>query len=248
MIYDLQKASVSKRIAAFLLDAIIVTIIATACMAIISPIVGVDGKIDELYSLADSFKAKYELDVFDENDIEKISALIETNEEAKALYMDYNSCGTTATMLTFVPLSLGLFIGTFITAFVMPLFFKNGQTVGKKIFGIAVMRKDGVKVNNFVLFVRSVLGVYTIETMIPALLIWMAVFLPGYMPISLSVLAVILLLQIVFFVVTKAHTPIHDMIASAVTVDITSQMIFESVEEREEYIKKAQEKYSTVNN
>ena len=124
--------------------------------------------------------------------------------------------------------------------FIIPLKLGNGQTVGKKIFGIAVMRVDSVKISTFQLFVRSVLGKYTIETMMPVMLILMLFF--GVMPLMCLIgIALIALLQIVFVLTSRLRTPIHDMIAGTVTVDLASQMIFDSSEEMTEYKRRVHE-------
>ena len=57
--------------------------------------------------------------------------------------------------------------------FLIPLLLGNGQTVGKKVFGVAVMREDSVKLSPVLLFIRAILGKYTIETMVPVLIILM---------------------------------------------------------------------------
>ena len=49
--------------------------------------------------------------------------------------------------------------------------------------------------------------------------------------VGLAVLAALLLSQIVLICATKARTPIHDMLAQTVTVDMASQMIFDTPEE-----------------
>jgi uncharacterized RDD family membrane protein YckC len=121
--------------------------------------------------------------------------------------------------------------------FVVPLFLKNGQTIGKKIFGVAVMRIDGVKVTPVMVFARGILGKCTIGTLVPIYLLMMVIF--GIVGIvGVVVLAALLIAQVVLFFGTKHHTPIHDKFAQTVTVDMASQMIFDSVEEMLEYQKR----------
>ena len=121
--------------------------------------------------------------------------------------------------------------------FIIPLKFKNGQTLGKKVFGVGVMRVDGVKLSVFQLFVRTILGKYTLETMLPAMLILLLVF--NIMPVAcLAGIAIILITQIIFVLFSQLHTPIHDAIAGTVTVDFASQMIFETPEALLEYKKR----------
>ena len=53
---------------------------------------------------------------------------------------------------------------------------KNGQTIGKKIFGLAVMQTDSVRVKPIAMLIRTLLGKYTIETMAPLLIIFLILF------------------------------------------------------------------------
>ena len=57
----------------------------------------------------------------------------------------------------------------------------------------------------------------------------------------LTGIALIALLQVVFVMTSHLRTPIHDMIAGTVTVDLASQLIFDSVEELTEYKKRIHE-------
>ena len=137
-------------------------------------------------------------------------------------------------------ISLSMLIAFLILEFIVPLIFKNGQTLGKKIFGIAVMRVDGVKIPAFQLFIRAVLGKYTIETMVPLFIIML--FLMGTLGITGPIVILLLIvLQIVVMVVSKTNSPIHDLLAVTVVVDINTQMIFDSTAEMIEYKKKRAE-------
>ena len=58
----------------------------------------------------------------------------------------------------------------------VPLKLGNGQTIGKKVFGIGVMRVDGVQLTTIQLFIRTILGKFTLETMIPVYIVLMIFF------------------------------------------------------------------------
>ncbi len=126
--------------------------------------------------------------------------------------------------------SIGILLSVVLLEFVMPLIFKNGQTLGKKAFGIALMHANGVKVNNLTMFVRSILGKYTIDIMVPVLLIEMILF-AGLGWIGLLVIGLLLALNLGLFFFTKTHTAIHDLLAKTVAIDLASQHIFDSEEE-----------------
>jgi len=131
----------------------------------------------------------------------------------------------------------GGFLGAlFILEFLIPLWLKNGQTLGKKVFGVGLMRKDGIKVTTFMMFARTILGKYTIETMIPIFLLLASFF--GILGLGGLVLcAAALLIPVLVALCTRNKTAIHDLMACTIAVDLASQMIFDTPEEQLEYYK-----------
>ena len=122
--------------------------------------------------------------------------------------------------------------------FVVPLLFKNGQTLGKKIFGLAVVRSNSVKATGPAMFIRAIIGKCTMETMVPICILIMIV--SGKLgSIGLIVLALIAILQAAMMISTRTNSCIHDLISDTVVVDYASQRIFESNEELLEAKKKA---------
>jgi len=232
MKFDIQKASMTKRLSAYILDLFIVILVAAGLMALIYDIVGYDAKANELQSYYDEYEERYGIDTQLSN--EEISKLPEADQEkyaeaSKAFSEDERIRNVYSILinLTIVITSISLLISYILTDFVMPLILKNGQTVGKKVFNIALMRVDGVKVSTFQLFVRAVLGKFTIETMLPVLLIMMMLF--GVMGgIALVVVLLLLVLQLVVMVISKTNSAMHDLLAVTVTVDLESQRIFET--------------------
>ena len=131
--------------------------------------------------------------------------------------------------LMIVITSLSLLLAYIVTEWAVPLALGNGQTIGKKIFGIAVMRQDGVRVNSVCMFIRTVLGKFTIETMIPVMMVLM-LFFGSIGAVGWLITGVILIIEIALLVTTRERCMIHDKLANTVTVDLASQMIFQSPE------------------
>ena len=252
MIYDLQKASVTKRFMAFLLDFILLIILITGFMWVLSAVTGYDSysesltaqmtaiekahgipeitkvheiDIDKYASLTEEERNKYPEDV--RNALEACIKEINSDKEITQTYIMIIS-------LTLMMISLSILFSVIVLEFIVPILFKNGQTVGKKIFSIAVMRIDGVKITPVILFVRSILGKYTIEIMIPTIIILMAFFGVASI-VTLGVIVLIALFQIGLVIFTKTNSMIHDVLSSTVTVDFASQMIFDSPEAKQEY-------------
>ena len=136
------------------------------------------------------------------------------------------------TML-FMMVSVGIFLAYLILEFILPVILKNGQTVGKKVFSICLVRPDCVRITTLALFGRVVIGKFAIETMFPVLLIFL--FFYGQLGLlALILLGALLLLNTILFFATKNHTPIHDILAFTVAADMKEQMIYASEEELNE--------------
>ena len=119
------------------------------------------------------------------------------------------------------------FFAILVLEFIIPLVFKNGQTIGKKIFGIAVIRPNGVKAGHVCFFIRALLGKYAIETMIPILLFMMMMF--GMIGVVAPLVLIgIVILEIAVFATSGTNSLIHDVLSDTVSVDLSSQMIFDS--------------------
>ena len=186
---------------------------------------GVDLTIsrEELASLSDEQKAVYD---------EAGAALNRDAEVVKAYAM--------VQTLPMLMISISIFVSSMILEFVIPLIFKNGQTLGKKLFGIAVIRTNCVKLTGPALFIRSILGKCTMETMVPTYIIIM--ILSGSLGlVGFGVLILIALLQIIMIITTKTNSAIHDLLADTVAVDLASQRIFDSNEALIEYKQKVHE-------
>lgn len=239
MIYDLQKASMWKRISAFLFDFILFFIAAVGFTFLLSAVLNYDKHNTAMNEAYAKYESAYHV-VFDLTQEEYMHLSPEQqatwNEAYQALISDKDAMYryNMVVNLSFVICSLAILLAYLVLEFFIPLKFGNGQTLGKKIFGIAVMRTDGVKITGPLLFIRTILGKYTIETMIPVL-IGIMIFFNSIGIVGIAILGLILLLQIILLLSTHTNSCIHDVLAKTVTVDLSSQMIFESVEEMTAY-------------
>ena len=263
MIYDVQKASVTKRFAAFLLDIILIACLAVGFMALVAVICKYDTHYktyttivtDTKKQVIEEYKtshgvdlgiSKEDYDKFTAQEQEKFNIVAkEAGEELNKRLMQ-NETYVKESMLvlsfTLMMTTIGIFLSVFVLEFVFPLFFKNGQTIGKKVFSIAVMHTNGVRVRPFSMFVRAILGMYVFEIMVPVLVGIMMFFNILNIIIGTCVLVAILILQIAVFISTRNTTKsfLHDLMARTVVVDLSSQMIFDSEEERLEFVKAEQ--------
>ena len=232
MIFDLQKASMLKRISAFMFDIIMLGILAVGLGFIISSLTGYDKYSTALNDAYDKYEAEYAI----EFEIAEDTYRSFTDEERANYDAAYNALiNDTDAMyaynmvinLTLLIITLAILLSYVVLEFVIPLMFDNGQTLGKKIFGIALMRTDGVKISAPLLFIRTILGKFTIETMIPVLIIIM-IYFNSIGVVGIIVLFLILVLEISLLISTKTNSMIHDVLAKTVAVDLASQMIFDT--------------------
>ena len=239
MIFDLQKASMWKRISAYLFDFILLAIAAVGFAFLLSVVCG----FDKHNAALDAAYAKYEteygvvFDISQEEFMQKTEAEQQLwNEAYQALIKDEEAMYSYNMVinLTLVISTLAILFAYLALEFFIPIKFGNGQTLGKKIFGVAVMRTDGVKVTAPLLFIRTILGKFTIETMIPVLICVM-IFFNMIGIVGMLILGLILLLQIILMISTHTNSCIHDVLAKTVTVDMQSQLIFETEQDMIDY-------------
>ncbi len=230
MMYDLQKASLLKRASAWLLDIILLVVLATGVGMVLSAVLQYDSHIQILEDCYAKYEQEFDIDFDEYSDLteeemdryEAANAALQKDKDAQRAY-------SMVINLSLAVVSLSVLLSYLALEFLVPLLFGNGQTVGKKIFGIALVRLDGVKMSTLALFVRTVLGKYTVETMIPVLLVLMMLFgLIGI--IAPTILLILLVSQVLSIILSKTNCAIHDHMAATVAVDMASQRIFESPE------------------
>lgn len=237
--FDIQKANVWKRISAYIFDVILLLIAAVGFAFLLSSVLGYQKNYNTLVEYYDKYEDEYGVD-FDiseeeqeklpEAEKEKYDAASEAIQKDEKLGYVYNLLIN----LSFIMIIFGTLLAYLLLEFAVPLLFKNGQTVGKRIFGIAVIREDGVRISGVALFARTVLGKYTVETMVPILVIIMTLL--GSMGFfGVTVLSILVIAQIMLVATGPYRQCIHDRISGTVAVDYASQMIFDTPEKLLEY-------------
>jgi uncharacterized RDD family membrane protein YckC len=255
MIYDLQKASMWKRISAFLCDIILFAILAVGLSLLLSTVLGIDAQQEKMASICSQYVKEYGLDTFmTKEELDGALSITVTEERynvfteeqkatlqkaGEALYAneDYLRAYGMVNQLILLVITFAILVSQLLLEFVVPLLLKNGQTVGKKVFGVAVMRIDGVKASPVILLVRAILGKYAVETMIPVFVL-LSLLLGTASIVTIVLLAFLVVAQIALLIFTQANTPLHDLLAGTVAVDLASQLIFDTPEELLEYKKK----------
>lgn len=241
MVYDLQKANLWKRISAWLFDGILLTMLAVGIGCLLSSALHY-----QQYSTAvDQAYAKYEqaYNVSFSIDEATYSAMPEDYQQRytdayNALIADSDAMYQYNMMvnLTLVITTLGILLSTVVLEFLVPLFLGDGQTLGKKIFGLCLVRTDGVKVNTLQLFTRTILGKFAIETMIPVYIIT-TLFLGSLGLNGTLILLALGLAQILILIFSRTNALLHDLLAGTAVADKASQMIFPTTQALIDYKK-----------
>ena len=113
---------------------------------------------------------------------------------------------------------------------VMPLIFKNGTTIGKKIFKLGLATYDGYKFSNYQLILRIVpFAILDLAMLIP---VWSSILL------VVSVFLVVLLTSFALMMASPKKAALHDFAARTIVVDLKSSTLFLNEIEEEAYIAK----------
>lgn len=243
MITDIQRASVLKRIAAGIFDGILICILAVGFAWLLTSVMDYDGNSARLSEIKLGYEQQYgvSFDITQEEyDALSLDEKISFDAASKAFNADSDAQQTYSRLLNIILVSItfSILLAIGLIEFIIPLILKNGQTVGKKIFSLGLVRIDGVQLTALQLFVRSILGKFTVETMIPVYLIVMMFFGMPVGSIGVFVIGVILLAQIILIIATSTNSLIHDTMAGTVAIDFSSQMIFRTTEDLIAYKKK----------
>ena len=247
MLNDVQKPNLWKRISAALLDLVLIFVAIEGLVLLFTSVFGYNSLVERRNEIEAKYISDYgivrdmteeELNAMPEDaqnaykaKVEAANKAYQSDEEVIWLFGQIMS-------LSLMISTLSILISFALLEFAVPLMLGNGQTLGKKVFGIGVMRVDGVKVQPIAVFARGILGKCTIGTLIPVYLVIMVFF--GLMGmVGVVTFFGLFILQIALFIFTKYHTPIHDKFAQTVTVDMTTQVIYDSVEEMLESKKRA---------
>lgn len=242
MVYDLQKGSIWKRISAWLFDSILVCILAVGIACVLSALLNYDSYSAAVENAYIQYETRYGTS-FSASEAD-FAAMTRAQQEAytaaynaliadeQAMY-DYNMMLN----LTLIITTASILTAMAALEFALPLALGNGQTLGKKIFGLCLVRTDCVKVNTMQLFTRTVLGKFAIETMIPVYLLLM--FFWGNLDLTGTLLLLALAIaQLAILCLNKSNALIHDLLAGTAVADFSSQMIFSSTAELVEFQKK----------
>ena len=129
-----------------------------------------------------------------------------------------------------ISISASILSAGIVNYIVLPLFLKNGQTLGKKIFKIGLASYDGYKFESWQLLLRFV----------PFLIVDVSLLLPiwGNIFLVFAFVIVVLLISFALMMASPKRAALHDFAARTIVVDLSTSIIFENEIEEEDYIAK----------
>ena len=233
--FEIQKAGVWKRASAFLLDVILLSILAVGLLTLLSAVTGYDTKAQLLEDRYTAYSEAYDTDLNMSEEAYN-SLPKEAQERFMAAYKALTEDGEAqetyrqGVMLSLLILSLSIFLAFALLEFLVPLLFKEGRTLGKKVFGLCVVHTNCVRMEPGAVFIRSMLGKCTIETMVPALVLVMLYFNVVGLAGTL-LLAALGMTQLILLIAPRNTQPIHDLLAQSAVADYQSQPVYDTLDE-----------------
>ena len=235
MEYEIQKAPILKRFAAFIVDLLLKGILIVVLLTGLASVFGLQEYSDRMKAVYEKYADEYGISLDadfnalspeEQEKYNKANEALAADEEAVSLYRSLMIRYTAA-------ISLSILIVYLLLEFAVPLLFKEGRTVGKKLFGLCVIHTNCVRMEMGALLVRAVVGKYVIETMIPVLSLFM-LRMGIYNAAGLMITAVLGVIQLVLFFAGKNRRLIHDYLAQSAVADFQSQPVFASADELQE--------------
>ena len=245
-IYNPVKANLGNRFAAFIMDVILYLVLFTGVLYLC----GVISSLNEYQDILNAEYIKIGYKVFDEVKQEYVF-INENNANFDAVYNLYinseiiKEYKPKVDMIVMnIPL-ISIVITSLILELIVPLFLKNGQTVGMKCFKVALLSKTNIAISLNQLFVRFIFGKVVLMKAIPYLCLFFAFFNPAGGLFGLVMLIAIYIGNLVLIFASKNKTNISDMLVSVFQVDYTQTVFYKTIKERDEAINQENKIIST---
>lgn len=169
-----------------------------------------DGKYE--FILIDSNEG-YQTVLFVINAYQNATTIIQNSKEVKTL-TDENIKLMSSSLILFIPIFVGF---SFIFDLIIPLFSKNGESIGKRITKTCLLTKDGYQVKKWQIVVR-----------------WLTYLIYD---VALSVMTFFgaILISYTMLMFNKKKRTVEDYVAGTVVVDKQNSIWFKSKEDEERY-------------
>ncbi len=221
----LQKAPFFKRLLALMLDWIFIVILIFTCVIPMSFLM----KVDEYSEKFDHYYSEYEKKYGVKFDLTEEQFNAMTEEELKLYEEAYNALtsdeeANKAHDALFKrilgSIELSILAAYLVMDVLFPLMLKNGQTLGKRVFNLAVLRTGGEPVSMLTILSRTVIGKFTVQTAIPALVVC-SILMGSLNPVGIFYVIAILVANIVLLI--KKGKTLHDILVDTIVVVVPAR-------------------------
>lgn len=240
---DLQRAENSKRIFAFLTDLILMSILTAGIFLLMSWILNIDSYSDKYEEIKAAYESEYDVRFgLTQEEYDKLTEKEKDNYRNAVSAMNGDEQANAAIRKSYL-LSFAVFLGGTVISFIVfgfavPLIMKEGRTVGKRLFGLGVIRSGYTHVSPFIVFARNVIGTGVFEIILPVMIVLSS--LMGVTGVfGIIILAVFAVAEFIVFFRSSGHKLLHDVLADTVVVDWASQRVFDTPEERDRFIEES---------
>ena len=138
-----------------------------------------------------------------------------------------------------IPLAIAVFLTFGVFFFIIPLCFKNGETLGKKIMHTCLVNKLGYQYSRLQLIPRFLFPTFLIVTVVLVL---------GFSIWSLAAVSFGLLISYLFVIFSKDNKALHDYFAGTLVIDTRESTWFKDINEEEKMQKEVDDYVEAVKN
>ena len=136
---------------------------------------------------------------------------------------DYNRFALYGTTL---PLVVAIFFTMAIFYLVIPLFFKDGETIGKLVMHICLVNKLGYQYRRVQIVPRA---------LFPTLFVGIILVLTGFSIVTVLILSATILVSFLLVIFTKEHKSIKDYLGGTMVIDKRASTFFKDATEEARY-------------
>lgn len=232
-IYTPKNAKISKRIAAWVVDIILIVILWTGISLFTSMVY----KYDTYMTTVTEKYVEYNLATYDEEKKEYVFVDIEKDQNAQENYallikdQEFVEAYHKVNNGQIIILSTGLFGSLLVFEFIIPLFLKHGRTIGMRFFGIGYVTDEDIDVGFKQVFVRFIFGKFIISGFVPLTGYLLFAMGSGFGGMGLILLVGIPVLNVILSCVTPEKRGIHDYVARVKPIDNDCQIYVKTKEE-----------------
>ena len=221
------------RLAAFLIDAVVFVILFTGVLYLTSVIFDFDTHHEALleeykkigYYIFNEKTEKWEYLATTAPNYKEVTDLLMNNTIIAEELFFVNSFSVKA------PLAATAIV-LVIVEFIVPLFLKNGATLGMKCFHIGLLSKNDLAINPLQLFARCFIGKIAILGIIPVLGILYIFLSTGGGLLGTLMVLLVYGIQIGLLIASSNKTGIQDIISSVYPVDANETIFYKTEKEK----------------